>query len=287
MKPDLGSLDLNLLRVFDAIRIEGSVSAAARQLGITQSGASRALGRLRDALGDPLFIASSTGLLLTEYARQIAEHVHGALALLSSGMARSDFDPARSERRFSLALVDGSEAVLLPALCRRLAADAPGVEIELVARPDDPVAALAGGGLDLSIELAALDAPDLHVRTLLVDDLVTVARVGHPLHGDANAPPVLPPHPPVLAIRPHSLVATVLLVMQTDWTTQLPRRFAEQLAHHGVLAIAPGPVAAGAFALSMHWHERVHGDDGHRWFRGVLRDATAPLARHAPSSWAV
>jgi DNA-binding transcriptional LysR family regulator len=185
----LKHLDLNLLHVFDALRTEGSVSGAAQRLQITQSGASRALGRLRDALGDSLFLPANGGLLLTPYAEQLVDYVRGALDLLSAGIARPEFDPARGVRVFAIAMSDYSEAVLLPPLYRRLAAEAPGIRIDVVAHPRDTSRSLGEGTPDLSIDTAGLDGPRIHARRLLRDELVPVARADHPAFTQAGDAP--------------------------------------------------------------------------------------------------
>src|SRR5882724_479535 len=94
-------VDLNLLRVFDAVLRERGVTPAAAGLGLTQPAVSNALSRLRSVFGDPLFVRTSSGMDATPFARELAEPVRQALALLESALAHGPgFDPASATRAF-------------------------------------------------------------------------------------------------------------------------------------------------------------------------------------------
>ena len=94
-------IDLNLLRVFDTVLSERGVTPAAARLGLTQPAVSNALARLRGAFGDALFVRTPGGMDPTPFARELAEPVRQALALLESALAHGPgFDPATSTRAF-------------------------------------------------------------------------------------------------------------------------------------------------------------------------------------------
>src|ERR1700745_11286 len=94
-------VDLNLLRVFDAVLHEGTVTAAAGRLELTQPAVSNALARLRALFGDPLFVRTASGMEPTPFARGVAEPVRQALALLDSALAHGPgFDPSTATRSF-------------------------------------------------------------------------------------------------------------------------------------------------------------------------------------------
>ena len=102
MIPHISNLDLNLLRVFDALLQEESVSRAGVRLGLSQSAVSHALGRLREALGDELFRRGPAGMQPTARALEIGPAVHAALAQIQAALAPQTFDPAAAERPFTL-----------------------------------------------------------------------------------------------------------------------------------------------------------------------------------------
>ena len=126
-------VDLNLLRVFDAVLHERSVTAAAARLGLTQPAVSNALARLRAQFGDPLFVRTAGGMDATPFARDLAEPVRQALALLESALAHGPgFDPATSTRAFRFYMSDVGQVEFLPPLVERVQRSAPGVRLEAV-----------------------------------------------------------------------------------------------------------------------------------------------------------
>ena len=72
----MDSVDMNLLAALDALLAEGSVTGAARRLGLSSSAMSRTLARLRSATGDPLLVRAGRGLVPTPYATELRERVH-------------------------------------------------------------------------------------------------------------------------------------------------------------------------------------------------------------------
>src|SRR5918996_1225430 len=155
-------VDLNLLRVFDAVLHEKGVTPAALRLGLTQPAVSNALARLRKLFGDALFVRTPRGVDATPFARELAEPVRQALALLESALAHGPgFDPPTSARAFRFYMSDLGQIEFLPPLVERVHRDAPGVRLEAVAlEVDDIAAALPAGALDLAIGfLPGLAAP--------------------------------------------------------------------------------------------------------------------------------
>lgn len=130
---NLASFDLNLLKVLDALLIEGSTTRAATRVGLSQPAVSAALGRLREALGDPLFVREGAALRATEFARTLRDpiraHLHGLEQTLAGA---GPFDPARSEASFRISGSDYFSVMLLPGLMRRLGRRAPGLRLSFV-----------------------------------------------------------------------------------------------------------------------------------------------------------
>src|SRR5688572_7214556 len=148
-----GDIDLNLLRAFDAVLRERSVTAAAARLDLTQPAVSNALARLRAIFEDPLFVRTPKGMDPTPFARELGEPVRQALALLESALAHGPgFDPATSSRSFRFYMSDLGQIEFLPPLVERVHGDAPGVRLEAVALEVDDIGdALATGALDVAI----------------------------------------------------------------------------------------------------------------------------------------
>src|SRR5258706_10050123 len=119
------TLDLNLLRVFDVLLEERSVTRAGARLGLTQAAVSHALSRLRYALGDELFVRDSQGMTPTPRAVEIGPGLHAALTQVQAAITPAEFDPATTERRFAISAGAYSCAVIVPSVAVRMQAAAP------------------------------------------------------------------------------------------------------------------------------------------------------------------
>lgn len=152
---NITSVDLNLLVVLEALLEERSVTRAAGRVGLSQSGLSNALARLRNIFGDPLFTRSRRGMLPTARAVQLGSHVRRALDQMRVALAGPEgFDPSTSLRSFQLATVDYAELVLLGPVLRRVSEMGPRIQV-LIRRPDRlfqvPEEDLRSGALDAAI----------------------------------------------------------------------------------------------------------------------------------------
>src|SRR5689334_5156173 len=175
-------LDLNLLIVFEATLSHQNVTAAARELGLTQSALSNALGRLRRQFDDPLFVKTKSGMLPTRRALEIAGPVKQALALVRSSVHKAEeFDPRRSKRVFRFFMSDLGEMVFLPALMTHLKRIEASVRIETFQVPSaELVGALTSGNIDFAAgylpELGAMEQ-----MPLFREHYVCMMRRAHPL----------------------------------------------------------------------------------------------------------
>ncbi|PMU04476.1 LysR family transcriptional regulator [Aeromonas salmonicida] len=132
MELPLSRLDLNLLTVFDMLMQERNVTRAAERLHLSQSTVSHALGRLRQALDDPLFVMSRREMMPTERAKTLAGPVRQALAMLEQGLRQAEgFDPASARRIFRIATPGSVEHGLVPALVEQLHRQAPHCRLEV------------------------------------------------------------------------------------------------------------------------------------------------------------
>lgn len=133
MTVSLNTLDLNLLRVFDALIDERNVLRAGQRVGLSQSAVSHSLSRLREVLDDDLFVRTAAGMQPTARALAMAAHVREALVQVDLALASGSFDPGASHRRFTLAASDSITLVLVPEMQRLLTTEAPHVDV--VIRP--------------------------------------------------------------------------------------------------------------------------------------------------------
>lgn len=175
------NLDLNLLRVFDVLLEERSVTRTGARLGLTQSAVSHALNRLRYMLSDELFVRGPAGMQPTPRAVEMGPQVHAALNQLQAALAPSDFDPATSERRFAVVCGAYASAILAPPVASRLAEQAPLSELMVVELGLDVLERLDARRVDFLVG-SVLAAPERFAReTILTEHLVWVVRAGHPI----------------------------------------------------------------------------------------------------------
>src|SRR5215467_10997333 len=135
MPSAINRIDLNLLRVFEAVMEERSVLRASQRVCLSQSAVSHALGRLRDALGDELFVRTTTGMQPTARALQMAPLVREAWKSLEAAIGLPRFEPCKSAKRFTVAVNDFVTMVMVPDLVGLLNREAPLVDLAL--RSDD------------------------------------------------------------------------------------------------------------------------------------------------------
>jgi hypothetical protein len=102
---DIGRLDLNLLRVLDAMFQTRKVTEAGIRLNLSQPAMSAALSKLRKTFGDPMFVRTAHGMQPTPLALQMAGAVREILAR-AEVLHRSTFEPAKTEHTFTLSLSD-------------------------------------------------------------------------------------------------------------------------------------------------------------------------------------
>ncbi|MFJ8820094.1 LysR family transcriptional regulator [Amycolatopsis thermoflava] len=292
-------LDLNLLRVFDALLREGSVTAAAERLHLSIPATSRALGRLRRAMDDPILVRAGRGMAPTPFALRTAPRVRSLLeeaaALIS---ADREVRLAELERTFTIRINDGVAATLAAAAVEAASAVAPGVTLRFVAEGSESAEALRDGSVDLDIGVAEAAAPDIRTAVLYRERLVGIVRADSPL-GRHRRPTLaqLCRHPHVSAsrrgrargpldelldaagLRRHvaavvpTFAVAALLVSSSGYVGLVPQRLAAQ--HGEALGLRWFPVAAELPELEVHlqWHARLDADPAHSWLRGTIRDA--------------
>ena len=175
-------VDLNLFRVFDAVMQQRSVSRAAKALSVTPSAISHSLSRLREAIGDELFVPGVSGMQPTPRAIELASDIRSGLQNFHSALLTKPFVPERAVRTFRIAASDHVAMLVLPRLIQRLAETAPNIDLRIFPLSRlDAVRQLEGDRLDLLIGWLG-ELPDtVHRSSLYPEQEAMVVRVGHPL----------------------------------------------------------------------------------------------------------
>lgn len=295
-------IDLNLLVYLDALLQEGSVTGAAKRVGLSTPAMSHALARLRDRLGDPLLVRSGRGMLLTTRAAALKAQARDAVV-----QARAALEPERAfvagalDRSFVVHASDYVLTILGPSVDRLLRDEAPRVCVRFVPNTTDDAAMLRDEGSDLAVGIYGELPQEMRSRQLLTDRFVCAVREGHPAGAGRftlddylglRHVQVAPRGKPggyvddVLRARgmtrdvaravPYFLSA-LQLVAQTDYVLTISERIATLYAAPLGLRVLEAPLPLRPYALSLVWHPRVDGDPAHRF----LRDVWARAARES------
>jgi DNA-binding transcriptional LysR family regulator len=174
------SFDLNLLRVFDALIEERSVTRAGERLGLTQSAISHALNRLRYMLNDDLFVRVPDGMRPTPRAAEIAPRLRQGLLQLQLALDPAEFIPERTDRRFTIVCTEYAGTVLMPAFIARVRGLAPNAEMRIRPSSMGVAEALLAGRADLAIgSFRRVPEPLVH-EPLFQETRVWVLSADHP-----------------------------------------------------------------------------------------------------------
>lgn len=297
-------MDLNLFRVLLAIHEHGGISAAARQLHLSQPAVSHALARLRGHFDDPLFTRQGNQMVPTEKARRVMAdvraHLHGLQDLVVSSAA---VDLTTLNMTLKLGMRDVLEAITLPPLMAHVSQLAPQVRLTSVHVPRQRLAeALTQGGVDLVIDRQRRVGDAIRGMALAEDTLAVVARrgdfsthegLGVGAYFDAkhilvvNQPEQEDPLHPVwlaaglghrhISLRCQHYFAAAKVAAHSAALLTLPATYARQLAEVLPLDVWPMPVPVPAMAIWMYWHRDREHDPVHRW----MRERVAQGAREA------
>lgn len=289
-------VDLNLLAVFQEVYRERQISKAARNLGLTQSAVSNALARLRRTFGDELFVRTAGGMQPTPFAQEVAGPVGAALAQVALALnQRSQFDPATSQRRFTLAMTDVGEVHFMPALIGRCREEAPHVQLSSVRAGSVQLKEeLETGRVDLAVGPFEDISEALYQKLLFRQPYVSMFRKGHPLARGkvtlarfAAAEHLLvdshdSPYDRInhlleeagigggTRFRVPHFTAVPYIVSGSDLVVTVPQKLAERASGpFGLTWIVP-PLALPPLQTNLFWHRRFNQDPGNRWLRSLL-----------------
>ncbi len=298
----LARMDLNLFRVFHVVLRERSLTRAAEVLFLSQSAVSHALARLKEQLGEPLFVREGRGVAPTPFAERLAPEIREALSLLEGAVQHTrGFIPERDVGHFTLAMSDMLEPSLLPHFVARLRERAPGARISSVrldrARLERD---LASGRLDLSIDVEQPTSAELRHAPLLRDTFCVVSRRRRRLDVAAY---MAARHVTVSSRRTGLAVEDLVLsrlgyqrdvtvrcrhyetafhiVSGSDLLLTVARRRAEALRALLGNHVLPMPLSLPRLELHVYWHRQSDAEPRNRWLRSELLSLATALVRDA------
>ena len=294
---NVSRVDLNLFVVLDAIYTEGGITRASERLNLTQPAISHALSRLREVVGDPLFVREGHAMAPTPAAHALIGPVRRALREIEGSLNQlKRFDPATSTRAFRIGMRHIVESSALPGLARRIRCQAPHVRLAAVHHDRDALhGALATGELDAVIDVLLPRVPQVSYERLAGGNMVVAMRAGHPRLADTldlatylelehvmassrRAGPGLEDlalerlgHERRVVVRCQHHWTACQVVAGSDLLLTLPARYAGRANAALGNRLFPFPLDAPANDLYLYWHANLEDEPGNHWLREQIR----------------
>lgn len=289
--------DLNLLLALDALLDEGSVIGAARRMHLSAPAMSRTLSRIREALGDPVFVQVGRKLMPTPKALALREQVRVAVEQASQVFASdAQIDLKSLDRRFNVRATDEFVSIHLGHLLDAMAREMPRAMLRFSPEEDDlDEEALRSGRIDLFISASRKLGPEIRVQSLFTTTFVGVARANHPIFAEEITPERLTrwehinvsrrgkaAGPVDAALEAQGLRRHVALVLPNPYTAlfalqdsdlllPLPRHLASTALSAGLrIRVFDLPTPLETVLLTQAWHPRMEGDPAHQWLRQTI-----------------
>ncbi|WP_454862671.1 LysR family transcriptional regulator [Paraburkholderia fungorum] len=289
---DINRLDLNLLKIFDSVYRLRNLSEVAKEVHLSQPAVSHALGRLREGIGDRLFIRTSAGLEPTSRCERLAEPIRSALSIIQDSLLDSiEFQPEESTREFRLLLSDVGEMLFIPRLLSHLNEVAPKVKLAIFQAPRSSYEQmLVGREVDLVVghlNIARQTIRHAHVfsdecvvvtrmredspigkSTLTLEEFQSASHVAIKQLDDfiESALEELNIRRTIVMRMPNYFALPSVMALSNLLCT-IPSRVARHFQSSMPLEVFDVPFPCPVFDVRMHWHTRFDSDPAHAWLR--------------------
>lgn len=292
----ISKLDLNLLKTFNVLMDERNVSKAAKRLSVSQPAVSGMLTRLRESLGDPLFVRAQQGVVPTERALELADPIRRVLQELADIIQPSEFVPEEADFTLTLAGTEYAQAVIIVPLIKTLKIRSPNIKVSAslvneqrifqqmenaeldfaFMTPESIPTGLTGKALfeERYVCVVGLQNPLAKKASLTLDEFCDAEHVivstGVDAFNDATdtALQTLGRERQVTTTVPSHYLLTPLL-QTTNLVAVVPKRFVEG---DQSLKVLHAPLSMAGFRKSLVWHERTHYQAAHKWVRQLVFD---------------
>ncbi|QNP48987.1 LysR family transcriptional regulator [Diaphorobacter aerolatus] len=299
---DLRDFNLNLLFAFDAVERHRSVSAAAQELELTQPAVTAALNKLRIRFENPLFVRTSHGMHPTPRAMELAPHIKRILEAVRRLDEPDTFSPKTTKNHFKIYVNDVGLVAVLPRVVDRLSHETPNTRLTVLdIRQDEVVSALDNGEIDLAIG-HFFDVPNwARQQFLRSTPYVCAMRKDHPVikdslslsqflgsrhalywthgstYGRLDEALARRGHTRDIALRMPRLGALPFAVAMSDLLVTLPEDLGLVFEKLLPIKLLPVPLSVPDIQVKQYWHERLHADPIHEWFRNLVKNVISEV----------
>lgn len=287
-------LDLNLLKVFQALYQERNMTRTAEVLNLTPSAVSHAIKRLRDALGDTLFIRSQNQMVPTPACQRMAPAIIDTLSRLQQILQQwGEFDPLSSTHIFRVGMHDALEPTVLPQLITLLSRRAPNVGISSIKVDRNNLEReLSSGHIDVALDVTMSIKKPVKQHKIISSGFCVVMRKGHPLQDKLEQKNYLESQHIIVSNRPlgmsmedtffqqqgmqrktsircQNYFAATKILSSSNQLLTITKSMAKQLLNDE-LCVSEAPFALPKFGTSVYWHENTEQDSALTWLRSLL-----------------
>jgi DNA-binding transcriptional LysR family regulator len=305
----LNRLDLNLLVALDHLLAERSVTRAAVLLSISQPAMSGSLTRLRKHFDDALLHRAGREMALTPFAASLAPRVRELVQEMGDLVrCRPHFDPATSDRSFTVVGSDYAHSVLLPTVAQKVTRLAPRVTLFNQGRSADHESRFTRGMIDAFVVPRTMMLPNHPTMALFEDHYVLVACASNKAIGEhvtleqyigmrhairkaasesggftreeLRLMELGLRRDVALTVPTFEMLAKV--VVGTTLIAGMQRRLADIAAKSCPIRIVPHPVEIPPLELILQWPTARQDDAGLAWLKEVFRAAAAESLPPSP-----
>ncbi len=287
----LPNIDLNLLKLFSSLYKTESVTISAEELNLSQSACSHALQRLRERLGDELFIRIDNRMLPTVYAKKLAEDLLPGLALIDKSLnSLLLFNPEKNHQ-FRISATDFTSWCMQPFISH-LGKNYPEIDVEFTSLKESmPKEFVQTEDLDFICGLTHKEEHSEGISQLLwfADHYVCVRTHTHRIQGQLTLKEYLSfRHILVtprresrgmidialskigkrrrIAVKMKNLLAAPFFIQETSHLLVLPNIYAHQIKNKIPLLISTIPFKTPNYSVSLYWEKTRHKDPKINWF---------------------
>lgn len=288
---NIGAIDLNLLKAFNALYEERNVTRAGTAIGLAQPSMSNALNRLRHLFADELFVRTPQGMVPTERAKLLAPKVASVLDIVLEAVSKPlPFDPATVQAEIAIATGDNIQMTHGASLAAHFNRVAPRFDLRMRQLNKDTIHKELDYG---SVDMVIGRLEDLPARffqhELFKDRFVCIARKNHPALNSTMTKKQFASIPQVLmtlraddsgavdvALKKHGLSRRVALtvgqflvipdiVSRTDHIAAIPASLASVAAERSGCDVYPMPVTIAPWSMTLVWSQSTQADPAKRY----------------------
>lgn len=290
-----GKIDLNLFLVLKTVYQEGSITAAAGKLHLTQPAVSHSLSRLREKFDDPLFIRHGRKMIPSAFCQNIMPQVIEAVNVLEATLSDDKvFDITQHKREIKLGFRDILESIFFPTLVTDLIDNTPNITIK--SRQVTKVEiekSLEQQDLDIVIDVLTPTSNNIKSTLVCNEHFSLICRKNHPILNDLTLENYAKASHALVALKDSKVdvvdmalakhgvsrkidlqcehyYAATRVISRCDMLLTMPNAYANLLEDNMPVTVTKLPFEVPVLPVHMYWHKQAEHDPINEWMRSKL-----------------